>query len=236
MNYSFWKPCDPAFNVHQQHCKAIAHQLLAKYPPHALDEQAVPSYIQGNFLSRWLFWRRQIYCFNYLQHFSGGNAMDFGCGIGVMLPLLQKRFECVYGVDIDAQYTREFIQLQQEAVGEPLSKVSIAETVTTASIPDHSLDLILAFDVLEHVENSEDILAQFASRLKPNGKILISGPTENWFYRLGRAIVGFSGHYHKRNIRDIMVEMEKFFDVRIAKRLIVPIELFWILEAENRSQ
>ena len=41
---------------------------------------------------------------------------------------------------------------------------------------------------------------QLASKLKPDGVLIISGPSESALYRLGRKIAGFDAHYHETNI------------------------------------
>jgi hypothetical protein len=67
--------------------------------------------------------------------------------------------------------------------------------------------------------------------LRPDGKLLVCGPTENWIYKLGRRIVGFSGEYHHRSIADIERAMERRFVVRTVKRMFYPFTLFVVLEA-----
>ena len=62
------------------------------------------------------------------------------------------------------------------------------------------------------------------------------GPTENWLYKLGRRIVGFSGHYHVRDVHDIAVEMQRRFDVRLVKRIGFPVSLFHVLRATPREK
>jgi len=39
--------------------------------------------------------------------------------------------------------------------------------------------------------------------LRPDGRMIVSGPTESWVYRLGRRIAGFQGPYHMTTIHHI---------------------------------
>ena len=67
-------------------------------------------------------------------------------------------------------------------------------------IGDSSLDVVIAADVLEHVEKLSDTAWLFRRKLRRDGALIISGPTENLAYRLGRWVAGFSGEYHLRSV------------------------------------
>jgi 2-polyprenyl-3-methyl-5-hydroxy-6-metoxy-1,4-benzoquinol methylase len=77
------------------------------------------------------------------------------------------------------------------------------------------MDLIVALDVLEHVDNLQETVANFVRMLTRRGQLIVSGPTENYLYKLGRRIAGpeYSGDYHVRNIYDIRDMLARHFDV-----------------------
>ena len=62
-------------------------------------------------------------------------------------------------------------------------------------INSNSLDLIIAANVLEHVSDVKELLMVFMDKLKDDGIIIISGPTENRLYKLGRWIINFEGDF-----------------------------------------
>ncbi len=72
--------------------------------------------------------------------------------------------------------------------------------------------------------------------LKPDGSILISGPTENLAYRMGRKLAGRrdTGNYHLRSIYDIKRSMRNLAQVGVIATLYAPIPLFEILVATER--
>ncbi len=74
-------------------------------------------------------------------------------------------------------------------------------------LPDNSFDVIFALDVLEHIENLSDYVELFKKLLTPDGVIIISGPTENILYKIGRKFAGnrFTGDYHVTNISSIKI-------------------------------
>jgi hypothetical protein len=63
----------------------------------------------------------------------------------------------------------------------------------------------------------------------PKTRIIISGPTENFFYKCGRFLAGFSGHYHHRSIYHVEEAMKVAgFSLDHIRRLYPPIPLFRI--------
>ena len=57
-----------------------------------------------------------------------------------------------------------------------------------------------ALDALEHNPDFPQLLLRLAAKLSHGGILILSGPTENHLYRLGRRIAGFDAHYHATNI------------------------------------
>ncbi len=174
--------------------RALTGRVVDGMSEHDRDEMAIPSYLHGNPLIRWLMWRRYETIAAMLPAGAGGAVLEFGCGVGLFLPHLCERYETVYAVDLFPQFARALAAERELAVAFP-------EEV--AEVADGSLDAIVAADVLEHLE--EDLnryLALFRRKLKPGGALLVSGPTESPFYRLGRVAAGFGdkGDYHHTNI------------------------------------
>ena len=71
------------------------------------------------------------------------------------------------------------------------------------SAPDHAYDWVFAIDSLEHNDDFAELLERLSSKLSPRGILVLSGPTENRLYRLGRAVAGFTGEYHTTTIFEI---------------------------------
>ncbi|MGA2619716.1 MAG: class I SAM-dependent methyltransferase [Thermoguttaceae bacterium] len=213
----------------------MARGVFAAHPRHALDEQAGPAYLEGLALSRWAFWKRLSSVSGLLPGTGQGACLDFGCGMGIMLPLLRRRFATVYGVDRVPEAAREFLRRWDAAYRESHEDVSVHENIEGTALADGAVDLILALDVLEHVDHLEDTLDRMSRLLSPRGVLLVCGPTENWIYRLGRRVVGFCGDYHRRSISDIERVMRQRFAVRTVKRMFYPFTLFVLLAATQRA-
>jgi glycosyltransferase involved in cell wall biosynthesis len=51
---------------------------------------------------------------------------------------------------------------------------------TFASLPERVFDLVMAFDVLEHIEDDRQAAAQLAATLRPGGTLLVHVPRDRW--------------------------------------------------------
>jgi predicted SAM-dependent methyltransferase len=142
---------------------------------------------------------------------------------------LLPRCEKLFAFDLHDQASRSTIR----RLG--LDGVQLLDPATNliSAFEPGSIDTIIALDVLEHVDDLREVCRNFAHLLSPQGEILISGPTETFFYRLGRRLAGFKTHFHERNICDVERYMKHFFDVRTIARLYLPIELFRISVARR---
>jgi len=206
-------------------------RVLTEAHTENLDEAAFPAYSNPNPLMNFLFWERIYRAMKQIEKKEiFGAVLDFGCGSGVMLPFLAERAQEVIAVDINLERLR---RIEKEIDFD--KKIRFAES--HEGIPPKSLDLIIALDVLEHVDNLDTIFAELAALLKPGGEIIVSGPTENIFYKIGRFLAGptYSGDYHVRNIYDIREIAEKHFKVKNIATLFFPLPLFLVFSGERQA-
>jgi 2-polyprenyl-3-methyl-5-hydroxy-6-metoxy-1,4-benzoquinol methylase len=190
------------------------------------DEQALPAYTNSNKLMNWLFWERVRVVINYLESVPNiGKVLDFGCGLGVMLPYLNQKACSIIAVDLEISMLERIGRSENW-----LNVVYATDLHDLIKLHQGTLDFILAMDVLEHIDNLEDTLSLFKILLKKNGKVIVSGPTENAWYKLGRVIAGYSGHYHKRNVYDILNGMQNMYKTKNIATLFSFIPLFVIAE------
>lgn len=165
------------------------------------DEQALPAYLEGWALSRWVFWTKLKHVVRLAQLRPNSRVFDFGCGSGILLPRLSDGGRRVYAADLHTEMARSLAgQLGLTRV----EFVPVADWRTV--VPDGAMDAIIAANVLEHVENRQEILADLRRKLAPAGRLVISGPTENALYRFGRSLIRFSGHYHVTNVHHVLAD------------------------------
>ena len=180
-----------------------------------LEDQAIPAYLEGNFFSRWFFWKRIETCFKYIEQLDfEQTCIDFGCGSGLMIPVLSTKLSKIYAIDLKLKPAINFVDIWKKENAGNNCEILFSQNIP-CSIQNETVDLILALDVLEHIDSLDEIIDIFHTLLSKKGRLIISGPTENAWYKIGRKIVGFSGHYHVRNIFDIINKLDQVFKINI---------------------
>jgi 2-polyprenyl-3-methyl-5-hydroxy-6-metoxy-1,4-benzoquinol methylase len=165
------------------------------------SEAAFPAYSHTNYFINKLFWERIKYALKLIQVNERLDILDFGCGSGILSFILAKDGHRVIGIDIEDIPIKNILN----EIIFPNNFIFIKEEILNLSYIG-KFDIIYALDVLEHIENTNLYILKLLSFLKPNGKLIISGPTENLIYQIGRKIAGrdFTGHYHITNINKII--------------------------------
>ena len=129
----------------------------------------------------WYVARRDIladYIARYVQPPKDARILEIGCGQGPMMQFLRSLGHDVVGID---------------ATIDPLKRWDHRGRVCVASgerlpFPDASFDLVLSFDVFEHVPDSDQHLRDVARVLRRPGHYLIGTPNK-WTNSLIEPIV-----------------------------------------------
>lgn len=214
------------FNAYKTEFRAVIRKVLAESEPGRFDEAAFPAYSNRNPLINWLFWERLRMVLNYVEADAPyENILDFGCGSGVMLPFLCRISHLVSAMDIDLL---PFESINRQRAFPDNLKVYDARKVPLQDLPKARFDLIVATDVLEHVDDLPGTLADMKALLKSAGQIIISGPTENIFYKIGRKLAGpeYSGDYHERDILEVRKQVADQMELVPIATLYWPVPLF----------
>jgi 2-polyprenyl-3-methyl-5-hydroxy-6-metoxy-1,4-benzoquinol methylase len=221
------------FNSYKTRYRNTIRQVLAQAESGRLDEAAFPAYSHRNPIINWLFWQRLRKVMEYIQRPTPyERVLDFGCGSGVMLPYLSQISSQVTAMDVD------LLPLERVQAYIPLAKnveVKDAGKNNISDLPANSFDLVIALDVLEHVKDLPHTLRELLALLKPGGQLIVSGPTENVLYRLGRKVAGpeYSGAYHERGIAEIKNELAQISHIEPIATLYWPVPLFEIFTAKK---
>lgn len=128
-----------------------------------------------------LFLLRAWYVKNELEKFFRSknekcNVLDAGCGFGQYSYFIAQKFKNseVLGVDINERRIRECEKFARSEKIENL-KFEIAD-LTKLNFAE-KFDLILAIDVMEHIENDEEVFRNFHKAMKKDGLLIISTPS-----------------------------------------------------------
>ena len=220
------------FDVYKAEFRALIRKVLAESEQGRLDEAGFPAYSHQNPLINWLFWQRLHKVMNYIETDAPyDHVLDFGCGSGVILPFLCGISNRVTAMDIDLL---PFERVSRQRAFPANLEVHDVREVTLQDLPKASFDIIVATDVLEHVDDLSGTLADMKVLLKPGGQIIISGPTENIFYKIGRTLAGseYSGDYHERGILEVRDLLAEQMPVIYIATLYWPVPLFEIFAGQ----
>jgi 2-polyprenyl-3-methyl-5-hydroxy-6-metoxy-1,4-benzoquinol methylase len=202
------------------------------------DELAIPSYVHRNPAMRWMAWRRVEVVGEWIGQIlrkcatrkgaDEATVVDFGCGTGVLLEECSRGAKRVYGVDLVLSSSRLLVGEWGLKKVELLTPPEAEQVVAPGSV-----DLVVAAEVLEHVEPLGPTLELFKKWLSPDGTLLVSLPTESALYRFGRRLAGFSGHYHHANAASLHAEIVAAGFRPVRKHTIPlpgPAAIYWVIE------
>ena len=135
---------------------------------------------------------------------AGKRVLDAGCGVGYGSARLARSADRVVGLD----NAREPLLTTQHEYGD--SHVRLAEG-DCRSLPfsNASFDVVVAFEVIEHVENWRGLLAEARRVLTPGGRLLVSTPNKV-YYQQTRTTPNLY-HVHEFDYGEFRGELAKFF-------------------------
>jgi len=156
-----------------------------------IQESCIPSYCHSNPFAAAVAWWRLLAVQNlYSRYQRPGPILDFGAGTGEMFHFLNPHGEYHF-VEQDEHLAATLSRWIPSAQREYLDRL------------EKKFITIFALDSLEHNEDIAGLIVALARALHPQGSLIISGPTENMLYRLGRRIAGFNAYYHINTIYEI---------------------------------
>lgn len=105
---------------------------------------------------------------NILKHKNGGKILDIGCGPGFFLEIAEAHGFKGWGIDL-SPYAIAYAR-------KTFSERIIQGYLTRDMFPENHFDVIVAFDVFEHLYNPDKFLSITSKILKNDGIIMITTP------------------------------------------------------------
>lgn len=175
-------------------------------------------YTHPLFLARDIFWQRLEYAFKYLEKYTSesDNVLDFGGGSGVFGKKLSSYYENLSIIDLDVEDAKNIIEYFK------IDNISLINEDINKFQADEKFDVIIATDVLEHFYELSQPIKFFNKFLKNEGYLLVTLPTENWVYELGRKVVNKTkpeDHYHTSQEVISFLEKNNF---KLVEKMFVP--------------
>jgi SAM-dependent methyltransferase len=128
------------------------------------------------------------------RHWPAGRFLEAGAGTGHMSSLFIARGFSGVCHDL-GESSRDMMRAR--FLDEP--RMTVVDDVD--ALPDASFDYLLAFEVLEHIEADSEVLSQWARKLRPGGRLLVSVPAHQRKYGASDAMVGHVRRYERQELR-----------------------------------
>ena len=151
-------------------------------------------------LRHWWFRGRRRLLVNLLRGAAGAQAgslriLDYGCGTGGNT-LAYSSLGAVVGVEPDSAA----IRLAHERGGAIYCRTG----GTQLPFREGSFDIVMASDVLEHIEHDREAVAEISRVLRPGGAAIISVPAHQWLFSEHDTALHHFRRYSKSAIRDLL--------------------------------
>ena len=136
----------------------------------------------------------------------GKRVLDAGCGAGYGSEELADAAERVVGVDVAA----EAIEFARAHYQKPNLRFEQASCIALP-YADSSFDLMVAFEVIEHLENWREFLREARRVLAPSGQLIVSTPNK-LYYTESRGAQGANPfHVHEFEFEEFRDELKAVF-------------------------
>ncbi len=130
---------------------------------------------------------------------SGKIVLDIASGEGYGSDLLAKFSLKVFGIDIDQETVFHAKNNYQRD-----NLTFIQGNATSLPLTDHSVDVVVSFETIEHHNRHEEMCAEIKRVLKPEGVLIISSP-DRYYYSDSR--------HHKNDYHIRELYYEEFMDL-----------------------
>jgi len=114
---------------------------------------------------------------------AGQRILDVGCGVGMYVRAFSALSPHVYGVEIDQERARQAGALV------PRAGISVAPA-ERLPFPDAAFDVVLLHEVIEHVDDDAQALAEACRVTRTGGHVIIFAPNRRYFFETHGAYFG----------------------------------------------
>lgn len=112
-----------------------------------------------------------------------GRVLDVGCGAGGLRPFLHDIIESYAGVDA----------IQYEGLPPGIAFMRADLNRDPIPVPDHSVDVAISIETIEHLENPRAFVRELVRIAKPGGWIVVTTPNQRSLVSLGALLL--KGHF-----------------------------------------
>jgi SAM-dependent methyltransferase len=191
-------------------------------------ERVIPGQVNDD------LWSEHVARYAFARRYADGKrVLDAGCGTGYGSAELAQAAATVTGVDISAD------AIEYASASYPIPGLRFLESSCIAMpVPPESVDLVIAFEVIEHLTDYRAFLNECARVLTREGLLIVSSPNKRYYAETRAATGPNPFHEHEFEAGEFVRELERVFpNVRLLLQNRVetfafhPAVSFWPAEA-----
>lgn len=122
---------------------------------------------------------------------KGITIVDFGCGAGHLIEEMHRVNPGAHFIGVDV--SREALSRAKTRC--PYAGFHLENDGTVPLVAD-SVNFVLSSEVIEHVYDTENMVAEIARILRPGGRFLLTTPYHGFFKNLAIVLFGFDRHFN----------------------------------------
>jgi 2-polyprenyl-3-methyl-5-hydroxy-6-metoxy-1,4-benzoquinol methylase len=134
-----------------------------------------------------------------------GRVVDVGCGGGRLRTFLGDMIESYAGVDA----------IRYEGLGSGVAFMRADLNRDPIPVPDHSTDIAVSIETIEHLENPRAFVRELVRIVKPGGWIVVSTPNQRSILSLAALLV--KGHFSAFGTRNYPAHQTALLDTDLAR-------------------
>ena len=191
-------------------------------------ERVIPGQVNDN------LWSEHVARYAYARRYAEGRrVLDAGCGTGYGSAELAQSALVVTGIDVAAQAI-EFARATY-----PIQSLRfLVSSCAVLPFPENAFDLVVAFEVIEHLPDHRTFLQECARVLTHHGLFIVSSPNRK-YYAESRAKTGpnpyhvheFEAHEFVEELSGVFQNVRLLLQNRIESFAFHPASSFWPAEA-----
>lgn len=118
------------------------------------------------------------------RNLSKKTLLDAGCGIGLASIYYSRRFKNITSVDLE---THKINQAKTLAKGSLVKNINFKDVdLTKSPFTKEKFNMIICFEVIEHVEDDFAMLKGFSRMLKRDGELILSFPSKTLMSKIAQ--------------------------------------------------